>query len=436
MTQQGAQRGGWYPYYVVGVLMLAFMCAFIDRTILGLLIDPVKHDLGLTEIEVSLLVGFAFAMFYTVLGLPFGWMADRGSRTRLIFWGVVFWSLMTAACGLARSFGTLFAARIGVGVGEATLSPASYSLLPDYFERERLGLAASIYASGITVGGGLAMLLGGAMVQAFADAGIAALPLVGAVRPWQLAFLVVGLLGLPIALLVLTIREPRHANPQTGGAGLGEAMRYLRDRAGIYAPVILAYSLMVVVSYALVTWVPAFYMRKFALGPLAVGAAVGPIMLIAGTAGLLFGGLLSDRLARRGHLDAPLRVVLISVVGQAPFFIAATLVDSQALSLGLMTMAVFLMTMHGGLQGATIQVLTPARMRGQMMAVYLVVANLIGLGLGPTLIATFTDRVFGDPLRLGDSLALATAITLPLSALLIAVSLGRARAQVLAATTE
>lgn len=432
-TEARPQSGGAYAYYVVFVLMLAYVCSFIDRTILGLLIEPIKQDMGLSDTEISLLAGFAFAAFYTFLGIPFGWMSDRGNRPRIIFWGVVAWSLMTAACGMVRSFGGLFIARMGVGVGEATLSPASYSLIPDLFPREKLGLAGSIYASGLTVGGGLAMMLGGAAVQAIAEYGPASLPVVGETRPWQLAFMFVGLIGLPVALLVLTVRDPRgrgKAITVPHASGLRETMAYLWARRSAYFPVLTGYSAMVIVNYALVIWVPTYFIRAHAMSPAEVGLSMGSMMLFAGTAGMFAGGLLSDWLSRRGYKEAPLRVVLLSVVTQAPFFIGAMLMQDKAAALTLMGVAIFLLTMNGGLQGATFQLLTPSKMHGQMVAVYLVVANVVGLGLGPIITGLITDRYLGDPARIGDSLALTAAVSLSVAALFIGLAIPRARAQV------
>lgn len=412
-------RFGAYRFYVVGVLMLAYVCAFVDRTILGLLIDPVKHDLGASDIQMSLLSGFAFAIFYTLLGLPCGLLADRIHRPRLILAGIIVWSAMTAACGLARSYAGLFLARVGVGVGEATLSPASYSLLPDYFRREELGLATSIYAMGVSLGGGLAMLIGGAAVQALQAGGDRVLPLAGVVKPWQMAFIVVGLAGLLVAALVATIREPGRSGAKGPSATFGEAVRWISSNRAAFLPVLIGYSLMVIPSYGLVTWVPAFLMRSHGMGPAAAGGALGLMLLVGGTAGMLAGGIASDRLARRGHANAPLRVCLFSIFAQAPLFIGAMLVADMTISLALLALSIFFLSFNGGLQGATIQIIAPARLRGQAVAAYLLCANLIGLGIGPTLTAFITDRVLGDPARIGQSLAITAALALPLAALLI-----------------
>lgn len=422
----GRARGP-YRFYVVGVLLLAYICSFADRTVLGLLVEPIKADLGLSDTGISLLSGLAFALFYTFLGLPFGWLADRVHRPRLIMIGVLVWSAMTAACGLARSFAALFAARIGVGVGEATLSPATYSLLPDYFRREELGLATGIYASGVSIGGGLAMLLGGMAVAWLEASGPLDLPLLGLLRPWQLAFVVLGASGIVVALLVLTVREPGRGPNRKAAPRLGEVRGWFSRHRRAYLPIFLGYALMVIPSYALVTWIPPFLMRSHAMGPAEAGGTLGLIMLVASTAGMIVGGLWSDRLARAGHGDAPLRVVLVSIAGQAPLFIAAMLVSGKAACLALLTGAVFALSLNGGLQGATVQTITPPTMRGQMTAAYLLCANLIALGLAPTAIGLINDRLFGDPARLGDALALVAGIALPLGFVLVWAALPHAR---------
>jgi MFS family permease len=200
-------------WYAVAVLVLAFVFSFIDRIVIALLVEPIKADLGISDFDIGLLQGFAFAIFYALLGIPIGRLSDRISRRGIIATGIAVWSLMTAACGLARSFFGLFLARVGVGVGEATLSPAAYSMISDYFPREKLGRALGVYQSGAMLGAGIAFLVGGAAVQLLSAYDGQVLPVLGPVRMWQLAFFAVGLPGLLIALLMLTVRS------QCGGAG-------------------------------------------------------------------------------------------------------------------------------------------------------------------------------------------------------------------------
>ena len=197
-----------YSWYVVVVLTVAYMFSFLDRQILALLIEPIRQDLEITDFQISLLLGLAFGIFYTALGIPIGRLADRRSRRGIIAVGVTIWCLMTAACGLARNFSQLFLARIGVGVGEATLNPSAYSLISDYFPRQRRGRAISFYNMGVSLGAGVAMVVGGQIIAFAFDTPRVTLPIVGELYAWQLVFLLVGLPGLLIAALMITVREP------------------------------------------------------------------------------------------------------------------------------------------------------------------------------------------------------------------------------------
>src|SRR6185436_764223 len=197
-----------YAWFVVIVLTLAYTCSFIDRQILTLLIEPIRRDLHISDTQVSLLGGLAFSIFYTTLGIPIARLADQTHRRNLMAAGLAFWSLMTAACGLARSFWGLFAARVGVGVGEAALSPAAFSLLADYFPPRKVALAVSVYSMGLYFGAGLALMIGGSVVKAVSSAPMHDLPVVGEVFSWQLTFFIVAALSLPVLLLMSLIRGP------------------------------------------------------------------------------------------------------------------------------------------------------------------------------------------------------------------------------------
>src|SRR5689334_15504740 len=219
-----------YAWYVVGVLTLANVSGFLDRQVLSLLVPAIERDLQISDTQMSYLIGLSFSVFYTVLGLPIAWWADRASRRNIMAGGVTLWSLMTMLCGVAASYPRLLLARIGVGVGEATLSAPSVSLIADYFPRERVGIAMSVWSLGTFLGSGLAYFIGGWVVGAVTAAGTVRLPLAGLLRPWQLVFVLVGAPGLLIALLMLTVRDPRargdrRAPDMAGGARL---FRYVR----------------------------------------------------------------------------------------------------------------------------------------------------------------------------------------------------------------
>lgn len=412
-------------WFLLAVLMLAYMFAFIDRVMLGLLVEPIQRDLGIGDTAFSLLAGFAFALLYTVLGVPVGILVDRRPRLPVIVTGSALWSLATAACGLAGSFAQLFAARVAVGIGEATLSPTASSLLADAFTPARRGIAMSLYATGITVGGGLALVAGGFLVEAATAARAIELPLLGRVAGWQLAFLVAGFAGLLVPLLLAFCREPPRR--QTPVAGAAPALPWLRAHVGAVAPIFAGYSAMVIVNYALVIWVPAFFIRAHGLSAADVGLAIGLSLLVAGTLGMLTGGLVADRFVRGGKPHGAILGVLISIGLQLPFFVGAMLVGSTALSIALIAAATFAISMNGGLQTATVQALTPGTLTGRITALYLLCANLVGLGLGPTLIALVAEKLLGGPQHIGTALALVGGSALVLAALLILVALPAAR---------
>lgn len=422
-----------YGYYVVGVLMVAYMFSFIDRTLLSLVIDPIRADLGLSETQISLLVGFAFAAFYTLLGLPFGRWVDTRGRRNLIAIGIALWSIATVFCGLANNFWRLFAARMAVGVGEATLSPAAYSIIPDYFTPQRLGFAMSVYSCGVTLGGGLAMLVGGFVVQWAASAN-PVLPMLGQIAAWKVPFLVVGLPGLLIAaLIMLTVREPPRRLER--GAAIStappirEVVGYLWSHRRIYAPLFAGFAAIVITGYAFNVWGPAYFMRVHGFTPAGVGLIYGLGFALFGTLGVLTGGALSDRFAKAGRHDAPIRVSMWSAVVQAPLFIGAYLAPTPMLAAGLFVVALFFGSVYGGLQAAAIQALTPNRMRGQVAALYLTIANMIGLGLAPTWTAWMTEHLFGGPKMVGVSLAVTTAVSLSVGVVLLALAMKPARRQ-------
>lgn len=413
--------------------MVAYTVSFIDRTILSLLIPPIQADLGISDTQISLLAGFAFAIFYTIMGIPLGRVADRYNRRNLIAIGITVWCLMTAACGLARNYWQLFAARVGVGVGEAALSPAAYSMISDLFPRDQLGRAIAIYSIGLPVGSGLALLIGGVAVGLVADLPPVTLPLVGTLSSWQITFMLVGLPGLLVALLVMLLREParRGRSSDVAGAASGAAavapppglLAFLRANRRVLAHHFGGLSLLVIIVYGSTAWIPTFFIRTHGWTAADIGYAYGVIFMTCGAGGLLLGGQLADRWWSAGRFDAHLRVVLLSVATMAPCFALMPLVPSAELAVGLLALATFTSSLHGGVAGAALQLITPNELRGQMTAVYFFIANLIGLGLGPTAVALVTDFAFGDPLALGYSLAVLAGVAGPLSAIVLATGL-------------
>ena len=395
-----------YAWYVVALLTLAYVFSFIDRQILNLLVAPIQRDLGIGEKQMSLLMGATFAVFYTFFGIPLGRLADSWSRRWLVVLGIAFWSLMTAGCGLARNFWQLALARMGVGVGEAALSPAAYSLIADYFPPERRSTALGVYGMGIYIGSGLALILGGLVVKFAAAQEQVVLPLVGAMRSWQVVFFIVGLPGLLVALLLLTIREPARQGTRrkavTGGSSapavppLREVWAYMSGNRGTFTCLYVGVAMASLSAYGTMAWIPTFFIRRHGWTAGNTGLVLGLIIGICGTAGMMTGGRLADWLRGRGQSDANLRVALLGVVAWLPFGALYPIVSSAWWAAALLAPVLFFSSMPFGLAPAAIQQLMPNTMRGQASAIYLFVINLIGLGLGPTVVATLTQDVFHD----------------------------------------
>lgn len=409
-----------YAWYVVGVLLLAYTLSFIDRMILSLLIGPIRAALDISDTEVSLLAGLAFALFYTLLGLPLGWIADRYNRRNLIVAGVTVWSAMTACCGFAGSYATLFLARVGVGAGEATLSPSAFSMLSDYFPRDRLARAIAVYSIGVPLGSGIALILGAFVVQAVLHAPPVDLPWLGTVEAWRLIFLYVAAPGLLIALLMFTIREP----VRRGRATVPEAaanrglVRFIAGHRWAVAAHLIGMGLISLVMYGTMAWIPTFFFRTYGMPVPEAGLYFGIITAIGGAGGLLTGGWLSDRMLRAGRKDAPLRTMLLSCLIGGPLLVAATLMPTAWLALIVLAAGMYVATWHG-VAGAALQLITPNEVRAQITAVYFFVANLIGLGLGPTAIASVTDFIFADDSALRFSIALVAGIGMALAAIVL-----------------
>ena len=422
-TQQSVSARDEYPeapyaWYVVGVLTLAYMVSFLDRQVMALLIDPIRRDLDLSDTQISLLLGLAFSIFYTLLGLPIGRLADRRSRRGIIAVGITIWCFMTAACGLARNFWQLFLARVGVGVGEAALNPSALSMISDYFPRERRGRAISVYNMGVSLGAGIAYIVGGWIIGLVNSAPPVSLPVVGELFAWQTVFLVVGLPGLFIALLMATVREPSRkgritvtdaSGRETQQISIREALRFIGARWRTYGTHMLGMSVVTIIGYGLFFWVPTMYIRTWNWDITEISFAYGLVNLIFGPIGVMLAGTIADRRYRRGEKDSLMRVCLAFMLIFVPASALAPLMPSGELAI-----AVLIPSAIGGAAvtaagAAALMMYTPNQLRAQVTALYYFVINVLGLTLGPTAVALVTDYGFGDDAALRYSLAIVCA---------------------------
>lgn len=405
-----------YSWYVTAFLTLAFALAYIDRQVISLLVGPIKADLGLNDVEISLLGGLAFVLFYTFMGIPLGRLTDRTNRVRLIAAGMFFWSLMTMACGMAKSFTHLFVARVGVGVGEATLSPAALSIIADYFPRRKLGTATSVYLMGTWIGTGLAFILGGAVIDFIGDVEVVSVWLVGDLKPWQVVFVAVGAPGILLSAVTLTIREPLRRNrlkAEGNAVPLPDVAKFLWDRRRFYLLHFLGFGLFVAFGIGVAFWTIEYFVRTFEVDRSWVSYRYGALAVIFGASGALSAGLISDACERRGMRTAKLFVPLVGMCLMLPLGLSLAIVPNVFVGLAVVALMTFFTSFPYGPAAASIQVVTPNEMRGVAVGVYLFIANSLGLVIGPTVVAIFTEYVFGDTDQLAAAMSLSALVLVP-----------------------
>jgi MFS family permease len=406
----------------VGILTTFSILSIMDRQMVALLVDPIKRDLGLSDTNLGLLQGAAFAVVYSVAGLPIGWAVDRYSRRLVIYLGITLWSFGAAYCGLASSFWRLFAGRAIVGVGEATVAPVAVSLISGLFPANRVGTAMGVYAAGFNLGSGVALAMGGLVAGIWEGQTTATLPLLGTMAPWKAVFLLTGLPGLAVALLAFRLAEPRlRVQREIPRWPTPTAADYVRTRGRAAAACIAAFAVAPVVMYAVSGWTPAFLARSFGWSAAHVGTDFGLAMSIPGALGSLVGGWAIDRVFRAGVRDASLVVPAACTAVALPFMTLAYFVNSPTLCLILLASGLFLFSAAGPAAYATWQMIAPAHLRGRLTVAYVFVASIFGTSLGPLAVGLVSDHIFADEAMVGRSIALVLAVAMPtMIALLLA----------------
>tara|TARA_R110000772_G_scaffold73378_1_gene160465 strand:- start:191 stop:1543 length:1353 start_codon:yes stop_codon:yes gene_type:complete len=399
----------------VAVLLIMGLMAFLDRQIIALLVDSIKLDLGVSDFQVSLLQGLAFGILYATAGLPLGYAVDRYSRRWVIFWGVMAWSICAMLCGLSETYGTLLAARIGVGLGEAALGPAAYSILSDLFPKKRLALALSVYSIGSLLGASVAYAIGGAVVTWAAHGGT--LPLLPDLEIWQIAFVVTGFPGILIAFLVFAMPEPKRRHLLAAEAApLKAVFAFMGAHARFIICLIGGSACMMVCAYAGMSWTAVILHRVYGWSIATVGMSLGAWSAVLGVFGLLMNGALVDLLYTRGVRDAHLRYY---VYGMGIIAFAAPVIlimPFGALGFLLAMAPVKILGNFIGVSAAALQIATPAELRGRMSAVFIASISIAGLTIGPSFPAFLTDFVFQDQLAVKKSLAATYIVFAPLGA--------------------
>lgn len=390
-----APRRALYGWAIVAVLVLASVVSYVDRQVVAIVVAPMKSDLGVGDTEVGLLYGI-FALFYAIAAIPIAMLADRRSRTRLIAAGIALWSLMTALCGLSRSFLQVLLARIGVGVGEAVLTPAANSLIADSFPREKVPLAVGVFMVGSTLGSGLGFLVGGLVLGLVESAGRTRIPLLGELAAWQQVFVYCALPGLAIAVLFLLLREPPRRQLATGtprGASLAETLAFYRENRAtlfLHHSGFLCLSLM---GFGFVFWTVSFFSRVHGVAPAQAAQIFGGIQMVCGSLGSVWAPLLAARLTRGGRGDAN---IVAGMAGGACAMVVIMLIQTMPNAFWAFLLylpAAFFAASPFGLAYGSLPVIAPARMRAVVAGLFMCIVNL-GMLLGPPLAGFCNERLF------------------------------------------
>jgi MFS transporter, Spinster family, sphingosine-1-phosphate transporter len=397
--------------WLVIVLLLVSTLATIDRQIISLLVNPIREQLQISDTQISLVIGAAFAVANTVFTLPAGYFADRVSRRGLIMAGALIWSIMTMACGAASSFLQLFLARAGLGFGESVIQPCALSMIRAALPPERRGRGFAVHAMAIMGGSALALMAGGALIGVITASGIDQIPLFGQVSPWQLTLIAIGAVGLPVSALMLTVREPprqQDEGARTRG-GYGDALSLIGRQWRVYVPLFVFQLGQGMLSMAYAAWLAAMLGRVWHLTYAQIGFSLGVMMLILPALGLGVSGHITDSLTKRIGARGPALVGFLSTVLVGVAATAAPLAPSLAAfwvlvgALMLVSGTVFPVT-------ATLTALiTPAESMGKVVAVQLFLNGLIAAVMGPTVVAIVSDTFFSGPRALADALSLVCA---------------------------
>lgn len=414
-------------WYVVIMLTLAYTLSFIDRQILSIMIGPIKRDLGgLSDTEISLILGLAFSLVYALASLPAARIADRSNRRNLLVAGIFGWSAMTALAGMANTYWHLFMARMGIGVGESVLQPAATSILADFFDKHRLPLAYGVIGTAPFVGIGLASILGGPLIDYLEARPQINVPVLGDLFSWQVALLVVGLPGVLLAALMFTVPEPERRGIKTDTANhysIKEVRAFVYSRGRYLSMHFIAFLCMSIHGYAYLTWIFEFFVRKHGWSRADIGLTFGSISIITGILGSIGGGYLAARMFERGKTDAAMRLTLRAVMVMGPASVIMALVDNDMIAISLCIPISFCMAVPTGLNLVALQAIAPNRMRGQLVATYMICVGFLSYLLAPLGIGLMNDYLFKSEDAIDLSLATSAMINYPIAIICLILSL-------------
>jgi len=427
-------------WFTLAILVLMLVLSYLDRSLIALLVKPIKESLQISDVQIGLLYGLAFGLFYAFFSFPLGWLADRWSRRGVIWACITIWSVATAACGLANTFWGLALARFAVGFGEGGLSPAAYRMLGDAFPKRRMGLALGIFGAGAGLAIPVSYLLGGRLVDWALNSGGAILPFIGKVEGWHLVFLILGPPGVLLAPLIFL--APNRVAADHAQAAAGAQADTAADQIGLFAFVRSRWRYMLLVfvgfgfcalfSYGVGAWAPTFYQRRFGLTMTEIGVSMALVNGVATTLCFTGGGWITDRWFARGVTDAHFRYFLLCL----PFAVLGGLfglvvADRPALAFAGMGL-IWLMVPSSAAAASHLQLSTPRHLRGRVSALFVMVFNVVGLTTGPVVVALLTEHAFHDPAKIGLAIAATLAVSGVAAFVLLALAMKPARAAIAA----
>lgn len=430
--EEGVGARAWW---MLAVLLVFFTLSFIDRSIISMLVQPIGKNLQLTDFEMSIILGPAYAVAFAVFGIPFGWAADHLPRRTVLFWGVFVWALATVACGFATSFGWLFAARVLVGIGEASLTPLALTLIADSFPPSRMTLAMAFYYTGARLGPAAAFLIGGGIITWAASSHGQALTM--GMQPWSVAMIAAGAPGMLLAFLAFSFRDPPRRGVRTSNdhSNFRQLLSFTRDNLRLLVLLLIAVSLVAAAMSIYYAWVPTFIERRYHWNPGQYAPLMGMTGLLAMGALLLKGGMV-DWLFRRGVHDAHIRffswllflglpfpVFMFSLGNPWAFIVAIGLFEALALTYMLYI-------------SSTLTLIAPGQLRGQLTAIFLSITVALGSGIGPVVVGFMTTYVFRSEAALGYSLSVSLSGCVLLAFVLLRLALAPLRRAVAAAIGE
>jgi len=406
-----------YAWFFTSILLFAYIISFIDRQMINYLVVPIKEDMGLTDFEISFIQGWGFVLAYIIFSIPFGRIVDKVNRVRVLIGGIIIWSVATAACGFSKNSWQLVLSRSGVGAGEAALTPASWSIISDLFPVEKRSFPMSIYLMGPYIGQGLSLLFGAQILRIYNEPVTLFEGII--VQPWQIIFLIIAVPGIILGLFMFSLKDPERKEGLTGDREENESIRevfsYIIKNIGAYMPLLIGSAFIIVLLYGLQSWVPTFLHRIHGWEHTRIGDQYGLVALFAGSLGVISGPVFERYLTKLNY-NPPIIILCIitsialTILGPITFLS----LSSDIVLIGIFITSFFI-TFPLALFATSLQNITPNQYRGVVSGLYVFTVNIVGYGLGPMVVAFFTDKVFKSEMAIDLSMATMFLICGPIS---------------------